>query len=147
MGTTSNNPSFMDKNQSNTTEEMKRLESHSYCDDTSEDSEYDLEQELACLYFKEGEKNDHFERNYFRKDEKNNLIYVNDDVMKKQRGVLGHMIKSMGLNLVSGKSLIDISLPVKIFEKASFIEKAITFGRYAPIFFEKAASIPQNSFE
>ena len=67
---------------------------------------------------------------------------MNEEVLKKQRGVLGHFVKSLGLNIVSGKSLIDISLPIKIFEKASFIEKAVNFCKYAPIFFERAASIP-----
>lgn len=49
------------------------------------------------------------------------------------------------MNLVTGKSIINVSLPLKIFEKCSFLEKTANFMKLAPIFFEKAADIPQNN--
>mmetsp|Transcript_17287 Transcript_17287/g.12349 ORF Transcript_17287/g.12349 Transcript_17287/m.12349 type:complete len:86 (+) Transcript_17287:455-712(+) len=79
--------------------------------------------ELEGLKFKEGERSTFFEENDFRTDPKNCLVYLNEDVIKKQRGVVGHIIKKLGSNLIQGKSLIDITLPIKIFEPKSFLEK------------------------
>ncbi len=59
---------------------------------------------------------------------------------------MGHMIKQLGSNLLHGKSIIDITLPIKIFEKQSFLEKLGTFQVFAPIYLEKAAGIPQDNF-
>ena len=79
--------------------------------------------ELEGLEFRKGEKQTYFEANDFRTDVKNCLVYLNEDVIKKQRGVVGHMIKKLGANLLQGKSLIDVTLPIKIFEPKSFLEK------------------------
>ena len=49
--------------------------------------------------------NSHFEDHDFRKDAKLGLVYTNEEVMKKQRGVLGHFIKKMGQNWLSSKPL------------------------------------------
>ena len=88
-----------------------------------------------------------FEKNSFKKDTKLCLIFTDEDVVKRQRGVLGHMVKQLGSNLIHGKSIIDISLPIKIFEEKSFIEKIAMLQVFAPIYLEKAAGIPQNNFE
>lgn len=48
------------------------------------------------------------------------------------------------MNLIAGKSIMDISLPIKIFDKQSFLEKISNFMKYAPIFLEKAANIGED---
>lgn len=62
--------------------------------------------------------------------------------MKKQRGVLSHFLKQMGFNMLNGKSILSISLPIKIFDAKSFLEKIAMFMKMAPHYFEKAAEIP-----
>lgn len=79
--------------------------------------DYDFEKELSEITIKEGEKNTFFESEDFKVDEKNGLIYTDEELKKKQRGVLSHMMKQMGMNLIAGKSIMDISLPIKIFDK------------------------------
>jgi hypothetical protein len=60
--------------------------------------------------------------------------------------VLGHLVKQLGSNIINGKSIVDICLPIKIFETRSFLEKFPLLLSFAPIYFEKADGIPQDSF-
>lgn len=62
--------------------------------------------------------------------------------MERQKGVVGHLIKSFGANLVSGRSVVNISLPVRVFEPRSFLERIPDAWCYAPIFLTKAAFAP-----
>lgn len=39
---------------------------------------------------------------------------------------------------------MDISLPIKIFDKQSFLEKIANFMKYAPLILEKAAEIGED---
>ncbi|OMJ79246.1 hypothetical protein SteCoe_20799 [Stentor coeruleus] len=67
------------------------------------------------------------------------LLFLDHDLISKQRGVLTNMIKRIGKNLLSGKSIMNLSLPVNIFQKYTLLQQVImTFG-YSPIFLEKAA--------
>ena len=52
----------------------------------------------------------------------------------------------MGSNMLNGKSLLNVSLPIKVFDNKSFLEKMASFMKIAPVFCEKAASIPQTNF-
>lgn len=47
------------------------------------------------------------------------------------------MLKSIGKNLLTGKSIISISLPVYIFEKRSNLERQAFKFLYAPKFLER----------
>lgn len=70
---------------------------------------------------------------------KGSLIVVNEELINKQKKVVGHLIKQMGLNLLQGKSLMNVSFPVQVFESKSVLNRiAGTFG-YAPNFLKKAA--------
>jgi len=48
-------------------------------------------------------------------------------------------MKSMGQNLLSGKSIINISLPVRIFEPRSFLERITDTWCYMPLYLRKAS--------
>jgi hypothetical protein len=54
--------------------------------------------------------------------------------------VLKLILKKIGSNLISGKSILNISLPVIVFDKRSNLEKFAYMLSYAPIFLEKAAA-------
>lgn len=45
------------------------------------------------------------------------------------------------------KPITQISLPIKVFDSKSFLEKCALFFKTAPVICERAASIPQNTFE
>lgn len=67
------------------------------------------------------------------------LIVIDEELINKQKKVVGHLIKQMSLNLLQGKSLMNISFPVQVFEPRSVLMRiAGTFG-YAPNFLSKAA--------
>jgi len=48
---------------------------------------------------------------------------------------------------MQGKSLLHVSLPIKVFDSKSFLEKCALFTKTAPFFLEKASLIPQTSSE
>ena len=49
---------------------------------------------------------------------------------------MGHFIRQMGMNVLNGKSILSISLPIKIFDSKSFLEKIALFFKMAPVFIE-----------
>lgn len=51
------------------------------------------------------------------------LEYINQDVLKKQRSVMTYMLKKIGSNLLSGKSIMNVSLPIYIFDPRSVLEQ------------------------
>jgi hypothetical protein len=59
--------------------------------------------------------------------------------MEMQKGVLTHLIKTIGSNLLQGKSVVNISLPVRIFEPRSFLQRITDGWSYAPLYLTRAA--------
>jgi len=51
------------------------------------------------------------------------LEFINQDMIQKQRGVLAHLIKKIGANFFKGKSIMNISLPINIFDCRSMLEQ------------------------
>lgn len=59
---------------------------------------------------------------YERKLGSDGMIFTNTEVIEKQRAVAGYLIKKIGLNLIKGKSLMNVSLPINIFDVRSILE-------------------------
>jgi hypothetical protein len=53
--------------------------------------------------------------------------------------VLKFLLKRIGTNLLSGKSMMHVSMPVDIFESRSNTERICNGLGFAPIFLERAA--------
>lgn len=51
------------------------------------------------------------------------------------------MLKSIGSNLLSGKSILNISLPVEIFEIRSNLERFAYSFTFAPRFLEQGSKV------
>lgn len=66
------------------------------------------------------------------------LLFLDYDLISKQRNVLSNIIKRMGKNLLTGKSIMGISMPVYIFGKKSLLQQLALMMSYTPIFLEKA---------
>lgn len=78
-----------------------------------------------------------YKKDYAR-SKKGGLNYLNSDLMIQQKKVIISLLKQAGSNLIHGRGLINITLPVEIFEPRSFLERlARSFG-HAPVFLEKA---------
>jgi hypothetical protein len=63
-----------------------------------------------------------FQTDYERKIGSDGLIFTNQSVIEKQRATAGYLIKNIGLNLIKGKSIMNVSLPINIFDTRSIIE-------------------------
>eukprot|EP00826_Nyctotherus_ovalis_P035735 TRINITY_DN3093_c0_g1_i5.p1 TRINITY_DN3093_c0_g1~~TRINITY_DN3093_c0_g1_i5.p1 ORF type:complete len:481 (-),score=161.09 TRINITY_DN3093_c0_g1_i5:30-1472(-) len=64
------------------------------------------------------------------------LMCVDKSIVKRQSGVIGSMIGQ----LITTMSISRISLPVRIFESKSTLERIADLWRFAPFFLTKAAS-------
>ena len=63
-----------------------------------------------------------FVNEYERKLGSDGLIFTNTSVIDKQRATAGYLIKNIGLNIIKGKSIMNVSLPINIFDTRSIIE-------------------------
>jgi hypothetical protein len=50
------------------------------------------------------------------------LVYNNPDIMDRFSKVLKTLFKSIGSNILKGRSVMNISLPVMIFDKRSLLQ-------------------------
>jgi hypothetical protein len=74
---------------------------------------------------------------YERKIGGSSLSFTNQEVVDKQRAVAGYLIKKIGLNIIKGKSIMNISLPINIFDTRSILELFAWQNAYAAILLEK----------
>ena len=61
-------------------------------------------------------------KDYKREIGSDGIEFTNQEVIDKQRSVAGYLIKNIGLNLIKGKSIMNISLPINIFDTRSLLE-------------------------
>lgn len=59
---------------------------------------------------------------YEKKIGADGLIFKDLNVIEKQRSVAGYLIKNIGLNFIKGKSIMNVSLPINIFDQRSILE-------------------------
>lgn len=86
------------------------------------------------------EKGHYCMKHDFKRDEKNGgLLYINEKLIKEQKAMLMSIIKRIGSNIVGGRSIMNVSMPVQIFEQRSMIQRLARSLGHAPNFFERAA--------
>ena len=93
-------------------------------------------------YIESNEVQGHFayKKDYIR-GKNGGLYYLNTELIGEQKKVILSLLKQAGSNLIHGRSIMNVSLPLEVFEQRSFLERfARSFG-HAPIFLEKAGSI------
>jgi len=78
-------------------------------------------------------------RNY-QKNKDGTIEMVNQEILKRQKQVLGSLVKQFGSALFSGKSIMGISLPVAIFEPQSQLEREAFSLLFAPHYLEQAGA-------
>eukprot|EP00743_Colponemidia_sp_Colp-15_P000527 GILK01000592.1.p1 GENE.GILK01000592.1~~GILK01000592.1.p1 ORF type:complete len:588 (-),score=111.82 GILK01000592.1:185-1948(-) len=67
------------------------------------------------------------------------LKCVDKVALKKQKGVIMDMLKQAGSNMLEGKNVVNISLPVRIFEPRSMLERICDWWAFAPTYLNRAA--------
>ena len=97
----------------------------------------DLEEIKETVEEVEGYMNHLEERDYAPHDSAA-LKYLNQELISDQRNVIFFLIRRIGINLLTGKSIMNVSMPIKIFEASSFLEKIARDFRYAPHYFKQA---------
>jgi len=70
-------------------------------------------------------------------DPKLGLVWKDYDQMSKQRKVVFHLLKEMGSNLLKGKSIMSVSLPVTIHEPQTMLERLSNVYVYVPCYAER----------
>lgn len=81
---------------------------------------------------------------------KSGLLQLNNPrLIEKQRSIGSYVMKQMGKNLLSGQSIMSVSLPVGLSCPESYLERCVSHLGYAPIFLEQAAqaSEPLEQFK
>lgn len=68
------------------------------------------------------------------------LEFIDEGILAKQRSVLAYMIKTAGMNVLEGKSIMNISLPINISDYRSVTEVFAFQTRIHEFFLEYAAS-------
>ena len=61
---------------------------------------------------------------------------VDRHLLDKQKGVVKDVLAQAAKNVFSGKSVVGISLPVRVFEPRSLIERLIDWYNFAPIYIQ-----------
>lgn len=68
------------------------------------------------------------------------LKCINDAILAEQHKVLSYVVGKLAKNLLSGKSILNMSLPVSIFGEQSNLELGARGFGFAPLFLERAAN-------
>lgn len=68
------------------------------------------------------------------------LQCVDKAMLEKSKGVVSYVIKQIAKNIFSGLGVVAISLPVKIFEPRSALERVLDGFSYAPKYLSEACS-------
>lgn len=78
----------------------------------------------------------------FKVEKNGSLKLVNDDLRERQKGVISDILKNFAALLMEGKSLVHLSLPIRIFEPRSLLDRLVDSFRFFPYYMEQAADTP-----
>jgi len=67
------------------------------------------------------------------------LKLVDEEILKKQRGIITDVVSRLAKSLAEGRGIVGISLPVRIFEPRSTLERIVDWWVFAPTFMTAAA--------
>lgn len=70
-------------------------------------------------------------------DKEGGMIFINKKKIEDQKGVLKFVLTKIAKNILSGQSILSISLPVDIFAAESNIQRFLYSMLYAPLLLEK----------
>lgn len=75
----------------------------------------------------------------FKQNKRGGLVFQDREALKKQQGVFKEVMMQVGSQLLQGKLAVRISLPIRIFEPKSLLERVANGWNYAPTVLKKAA--------
>ena len=80
----------------------------------------------------------HIQEHFIRAIGSSGLKFIEEEITSNQRNVIKHFITKIGSNILSGSSIMNVSLPVNIFDQRSLLEVFAHQCRLSPYFLEKA---------
>ena len=118
---------------------MKSTTQHDNSNLTEADKELlkKLETESPAEIVKEECKSNDKKYNYYYKmkydvDPDLGLIYKDYDLISKQRTMVFTLIKQIGSNILHGKSIMNVSFPVYVFEPFTLLDRFADLYTYVP---------------
>ncbi len=87
-----------------------------------------------------GTKYEWFLSNLYDIDPKLGMVWKDYDQISKQRSVVFYLLKQIGSNILKGKSIMSISLPITIMEPQSMLQRLANVYTYLPAFAPKFAT-------
>lgn len=70
------------------------------------------------------------------------LKCVDREILDKQKGLISEMLKKIMQSIAEGRGIVGVSLPVRIFEPRSLLERIVDWWTFAPGFLGPAAINP-----
>ncbi len=65
---------------------------------------------------------------------KEGIEFIDQETLAKQRSVMTYMIKKIGANILRGKGIMNVSLPIYIFDCRSMLDTYILYIIFFIIF-------------
>lgn len=82
----------------------------------------------------------------FKKMKDGVLVCTDEETIANQSGILTDVLRQLTVNLLKGLTITHISMPVKIFEARTSLERMCDLFSFAPVFLKRAAE-SQDRFE
>ncbi|KAJ6229199.1 oxysterol-binding protein [Anaeramoeba flamelloides] len=122
--------------------ENMRIKISAFSSESDQETDLDETQELFYTRFPYLRKDTDFK--YLRKFLQERLYksggvqLLNSEEAKNQRVYCWELVKSIGKEILDGKELTRISMPIGLFEPRSFLERLADSFAYAPVYLERA---------
>ena len=69
--------------------------------------------------------------------QKDEFMFIDDEALSMQKDVLKMILKQISSNLMRGKSIMNMSLPVEIFDRKSFVDAVADSYGFVPVYADK----------
>ncbi|EGR33814.1 PH domain protein [Ichthyophthirius multifiliis] len=80
-----------------------------------------------------------FKKDWEREEKTGKFLFINKEKIETQKKIISFLLSKIGSNIIKGKSILSISLPIDIFEPRSNLERFAYSCSFAPIYLKKAA--------
>lgn len=74
------------------------------------------------------------------------LKLVDPEILKNQKGLIGEVLQSLMKSIAEGRGVVGVSLPIRIFQPRSLIERICDFWTFVPKYIIPAAMTPDPIF-
>ena len=65
---------------------------------------------------------DQIKLNFIKQTGQEGLEFIDAEILTKQRSVITYLVKNIGSNLLQGKSIMNVSLPIYIFDERTLLD-------------------------